>query len=315
MSNGLLGGLSNAVNTGLNAYVQEKKYQDQKTQEAQANKLKNLGLIVEARKSGLLPTFTDETPTRVLPEGEYESVVNETPEQPKALWDREISGFKTDPNYVDNKKLLETLGVREKLLNIDKSEFEKSQRGKGKQISEQTSAGLAFTGPALSQLNSIREFIKKNKDNFGANLSGALSKLRTEAGYPNAKEAEYESLRQTFAKMLASLLEDGRKVTVEDERRALRLVPGFINSYESAMSMLDGIEKLMVLKNKGTLGALKASGYDVEQIMQMSKDEIEKLSKNRNDVKKSKPVNNGVIQRNGKKFALDPSSGQYREIE
>lgn len=120
MANGLLGGLSNAVNTGLNAYIQEKKYQDQKSQDAQANKLKNLGLIVEARKSGLLPTFTDETPTRALPEGEYESVVKETPEQPKALWDREISGFKTDPNYVDNKKLLESLGVEKTKLEIDK---------------------------------------------------------------------------------------------------------------------------------------------------------------------------------------------------
>lgn len=299
MANGLLGGLSNAVNTGLNAYIQEKKYQDQKSQEAQANKLKNLGLIVEARKSGLLPQYD------VQPEGEA----------PKPLSDRAITGFEREQGYVDKDQLLKDLQIQKLNQDLGKGKDEALQRQKGKQVSEQTSAGLAFTGPALTQLNSMREFIKKNKDKFGFGMKGILSKARSEAGLPGPNEAEYESLRQTFAKMLASLLEDGRKVTVEDERRALKLTPDFINSYDSAMSMLDGIEKLMVLKSSGTLGALKASGYDVEKIMKMSNDEIQNLSKNKNDGKKSNPVNSGVIQKNGKKFALDPSSGQYREIE
>lgn len=241
MGNGLLGGLSNAVNTGLNAYIQEKKYQDQKSQEAQANKLKNLGLIVEARKSGLLPQYDAQ------PEGEA----------PKPLGERNITGFEREQGYVDKDQLLKDLQIQKLNQDLGKGKEEAAQRQKGKQLSPKEVGDVNAFRDTVGALSELKEMVSKNDDLFGP-VSGVIASNNPWNERAQLIQSKIDKVRQNVGKLL-----EGGVLRKEDEAKYRKILSVMSDTPEVALGKIELLLSDMGRDYSNYRSGLVGSGYDL----------------------------------------------------
>lgn len=148
---------------------------------------------------------------------------------------------------------------------------------------KQPPAGVATQVGELESANKILEDLQQTHAQLDKGVvASGMDYLTSRMGVPNTAGEIYNSNRIAAAQGIGKILEGG-KLTDVDFDKYLNMMPGPLDTEESAKQKLDNVRQLLKRKQEGTLTGLEGAQYDVSKFEDQGMDDVNQAAEQLED--------------------------------